>query len=46
MATQEKLIGGYSEQLQRLTNKRAGCEHGLGEYVSLRLISRRIVTLL
>ena len=46
MAAQEKLIGGYSEQLQRLKDKCAGGEHSLGEYVSLRITSRRIVTLL
>jgi len=46
MAAQEKLIGGYLEQLQRLKDKRAGGEHSLGEYVSLRITSRRIITLL
>jgi len=46
IAAQEKIIGGYSEQLQRLKDKRAGGEHSLGEYVSLRITSRRIITLL
>jgi len=46
MAAQEKLIEGYSKQLQRLKNKRASDEHNLGEYVSLRITSRKIITLL
>ena len=46
VAAQEKFIGGYSEQLQRLEDKRAGGEHSLGEYVSLRITSRRTITLL